>query len=168
MAERVEIVIAGRDKASGRHDVIVLDAGAVCRDECLEKLRRCAASDTQIGTVVPWSAATLAPQETDVGLVNAALDHATPRIYPDFVDDRAPCIYIKGEALRDAGGVDRLRDPVSLQSRVRTAGYRNVLCDDAYAGTFVTEAPLRGAPRPLAPIARLARTQIAIETQPTK
>jgi glycosyltransferase involved in cell wall biosynthesis len=168
MADRVEIVIAGRDAASGRHDVIVLDAGAVGRDECFEKLRRCAASDAQIGTVVPWSAATLAPQETDVDIVNAALDRASPRIYPDFADDRAPCMYIKAEALSDAGGAEMLRDPASLQSRVRAAGYRNVLCDDAYAGALVTEAPLQGAPRALAPIARLARTQIAIETQPAK
>jgi glycosyltransferase involved in cell wall biosynthesis len=168
MAERFEIVVAGRDKASGRRDVIVLDADAVAGEQCFEKLRRCAASDARIGTVVPWSAQTLAPQETDVGLVNAALDRAAPRIYPDCADDRAPCMYVKTEALRDAGGVDMLRDRASLQSRVRDAGYRSVLCDDAYAGTFTTEVPLRGTPSKLAPIARIARTQIAIETQPTK
>jgi hypothetical protein len=40
-----------------------------------------------------------------------------------------------------------------------------VLCDDAYAGHSVTEPPLSGAPRALAPVARLARTQIAIATR---
>ena len=59
MAERVEVVVAGRDKPSGRRDVIVLDPGAVMGDACYEKLRRCAASDERFGTVVPWSAAPL-------------------------------------------------------------------------------------------------------------
>ena len=168
MAERVEVVVAGRDEPSGRNDVVLLDASAVIGDECFERLRRCAASDARIGTVVPWSAGHLAPQETDVVLVNAALDRAGPRVFPDFIDDRAPCIYVSGRALRDAGGVDVLRDRAALQSRVRAAGYRNVLCDDAYAGGLASETASHGAPRALAPIARMARTQIAIEMQPTR
>ena len=88
MAERVEVVVAGRDEPSGRNDVVLLDASAVIGDECFERLRRCAASDARIGTVVPWSAGYLAPQETDVVLVNAALDRAGPRVFPDFIDDR--------------------------------------------------------------------------------
>jgi glycosyltransferase involved in cell wall biosynthesis len=165
MAERVEVVVAGRDKASGRHDVVLLDRDATVGDACFDKLRRCAAADARIGTVVPWSARTLVPQSTDVALVNAALDRASPRLYPDLDDAHAPCIYVKGRLLRDVGGADALSDRALLQSRARAAGYRNVLCDDAYAGTSAAGLASHGTPRTLAPVARLARTQVAIESR---
>ena len=168
MADRVEVVVAGRDEPSGRNDVVVHEAGVAISDALMEKLRRCAASDARIGAVVPWSTQLLAPQHADADVVNAALDRAAARVYPDFVDPAAPCIYVKAEALRRSGGVHTLRDRRMLQDRVRAAGYRIVLCDDAYAGTFATPLPLAGAPRDLAPIARLARTQIAIELQRAK
>jgi hypothetical protein len=69
--------------------------GTIPGDECFEKLRRCAASDARIGTVGAVVVQTLVPQETDVDLVNAALDRSAPRIYPDFDNDGARCMYIK-------------------------------------------------------------------------
>ena len=165
MDDRVEIVVPGRDKASGRHDVVLLDPEATVGDACFEKLRRCAAADARIGTVVPWSARTLVPPSKDAALVNAALDRASPRLYPDLEDAHAPCIYVKGRVLRHVGGADALSDRALLQSRVRAAGYRNVLCDDAYAGTNAPGLPSHGTPRTLAPMARLVRTQAAIAAQ---
>lgn len=168
MPERIEVVVAGRDKASGWHDVIVMDPDAVIDDRCIDKFRRCAASDARIGAVVPWSPQTLAPDGGDLRLANAALDRAAPRAYPDFEDERAPCIFVRGGVLREIGGAETLRDRAALHERVRAAGYRSVLCDDAFAGRSGLEARSRGAPRAVAPIARLARTQIAIGTQPDK
>jgi len=168
MPERIEVVVAGRDKPSGRHDVIVMDPDAVIDDRCIDKFRRCAASDARVGAAVPWSPQTLAPDGGDVRVANAALDRAAPRVYPDFEDERAPCIFVRGSVLREIGGAEALRDRAALHERVRAAGYRSVLCDDAYAGRSGVEAPSRGAPRVVAPIARLARTRIAIEAQPDR
>jgi len=61
MRDRVEVVVAGRDRPSGRSDVVVLDPDAVMGDGWLDKLRRCASSDPRIGTVVPWCESTLLP-----------------------------------------------------------------------------------------------------------
>lgn len=168
MPERIEVVVAGRDKPSGRHDVVVLDPDAVIDDGCLDKFRRCAASDARIGAIVPWSPQTLAPDSGDVQLTNAALGRAAPCAYPDFDDAHAPCILVRGRVLREIGGAEALRDREALHDRVRAAGYRSVLCDDAFAGRIGVEAPSRGAPRALAPIARLARTQVAIASHPDK
>ena len=107
MAERIEVVVAGRDKASGRHDVVLLDADAVAGDGWLERIRRCAASDARIGTIVPWSEATLAAGCADASRVSRALARAAPRVYPDIDDAQAPCIFVRGRVLREIGGRTR-------------------------------------------------------------
>jgi len=168
MRDRVEVVVAGRDRASGRSDVVMLDPDAVMGDGWLDKLTRCAASDPRVGTVVPWCASTLLPACSDVGLVDAGLAHASPRVYPDTDDTNAPCILVRGKVLREIGGDDPFADRARLRDAVRAAGYRTVLCDDAYAGGPADALPSAGTPRDIAPIARLARTQIAIEARDEK
>jgi glycosyltransferase involved in cell wall biosynthesis len=168
MAERVEVVVAGRDRPSGRHDVVVLDADAIVGQGCIDKLRRCADSDERIGIAVPWHAGSLLPACDDAEDIDAALARAAPRVYPDVDDARAPCVFVRGRALRRIGGAGALRDRTKLRDAVREAGYRNALCDDAYAGRRSSAAHSHGTPRNLAPIARLVRTQVAIEAQATK
>jgi glycosyltransferase involved in cell wall biosynthesis len=162
MADRVEVVVAGRDTPSGRHDTVLLDADAVTGEGWLDKLRRCAYSDERIGTAVPWNAGTLLPACADVERVDAALARAAPRVYADVDDVRSPCIFVRGQLLRAIGGADALRDRAVLRDAVLAAGFRNVLCDDAFAGGE-PHGHSHGTPRAIAPIARLVRTQVAIE-----
>jgi glycosyltransferase involved in cell wall biosynthesis len=168
MAERVEVVVAGRDRPSGRHDVVVLDADAIVGEGCIDKLRRCADADERIGTVVPWHAGSLLPASDDIGDIDAALARAAPRAYPDIDDTCAPCVFVRGRALRRIGGAEALRDRTRLLDALREAGYRSVLCDDAFAGRRSVMAHSHGTPRNLAPMARLVRTQVAIEAQSAK
>ena len=92
-----------------RHWILTLSIAAIATPLVAAQEMR-----LRIGTVVPWSARTLVPQATDAALVNAALDRASPRLYPDFDDAHAPCIYVRGRVLRDVGGADALSDRASL------------------------------------------------------
>jgi glycosyltransferase involved in cell wall biosynthesis len=168
MAERVEVVVAGRDRPSGRHDVVMLDADAIVGEGCIEKLRRGAASDERIGTVVPWHAESLLPACDDIGDIDAALARAAPLVYPDIDDTRAPCVFVRGRVLRRIGGADALRDRTKLRDAAREAGFRNVLCDEAFAGRRSAKMRSHGTPRNLVPLARLVRTQVAIVAQAAK
>ncbi|MFO1305836.1 MAG: glycosyltransferase [Burkholderiales bacterium] len=162
MPDRIEVVVAGRDRASGRRDVAVIEPDAVVDERCIEKLQRCASSDPGIGTAVPWTAQTLAPGHNDACVVDGSLDRSAPRVYPEAHDASAPCIFVRGAVLRRIGGREALGNRARLVERVREEGYRNVLCDDAFAARRGEEACAQGAPRDAVPIARLLRTQAAI------
>ena len=130
-------------------DVVLLNSDTVVTRGWLEKLSRCAASDPRIGTITPFSnnaeicslprfcVNNVWVPGRDAEPLVAALEHAAVPTYPDLPTGVGFCLYVR-RALLDAIGPF---DPVfglgygeenDLCLRAAAAGYRNVLCDDAF------------------------------------
>jgi GT2 family glycosyltransferase/glycosyltransferase involved in cell wall biosynthesis len=139
----------GMNLARDDADVVLLNSDAIVTRGWLDKLARCAASDARIGTVTPFSnnaeICSLPrfcqnnpwPPERDTAPMVKALEQAAVPSYPDLPTGVGFCFYIR-RALIDAIGVF---DPVfglgygeenDYCLRAARAGYRNVLCDDAF------------------------------------
>ena len=130
-------------------DVVLLNSDTVVTRGWLDKLSRCAASDPSIGTITPFSNNaeicslprfcvnnTWPPGKDPESLV-AALESAAVPTYPDLPTGVGFCLYIR-RALIDAIGTF---DPAfglgygeenDFCLRAAAAGYRNVLCEDAF------------------------------------
>jgi GT2 family glycosyltransferase/glycosyltransferase involved in cell wall biosynthesis len=130
-------------------DVVLLNSDTIVTRGWLDKLARCAQSDAAIGTVTPFSnnaeICSLPrhcennpwPPERDTEGMVQALEQAAVPSYPDLPTGVGFCLYIR-RALIDAIGVF---DPVfglgygeenDFCMRAASAGFRNVLCDDAF------------------------------------
>jgi glycosyltransferase involved in cell wall biosynthesis len=130
-------------------DVVLLNSDTVVTRGWLDALVRCAASDPAIGTITPFSnnaeICSLPrfcennpwPASRDAGTMVRALEWAAVPTYPDLPTGVGFCLYIR-HALIDAIG---MFDPVfglgygeenDLCMRAAAAGYRNVLCEDAF------------------------------------
>ena len=130
-------------------DVVLLNSDTVVTRGWLEKLARCAASDDRIGTITPFSnnaeicslphfcVNNAWEAGRDPGSLVAALEQAAVPTYPDLPTGVGFCLYVR-RALLDAIGKF---DPVfglgygeenDLSLRAAAAGYRNVLCEDAF------------------------------------
>ena len=130
-------------------DVVLLNSDTVVTRGWLEKLSRCAASDPRIGTITPFSnnaeicslprfcVNNAWPAGRDPESLVAALERAAAPTYPDLPTGVGFCLYVR-RALLDAIGAF---DPVfglgygeenDLCLRAAAAGYRNVLCEDAF------------------------------------
>jgi GT2 family glycosyltransferase/glycosyltransferase involved in cell wall biosynthesis len=135
--------------ARSRADVVLLNSDTVVTRDWLEKLARCAASDPRIGTITPFSnnaeicslprvcVNNAWPPERDPESLVSALECAAVPTYPDLPTGVGFCLYVR-RALLDAMGAF---DPVfglgygeenDLCLRAAAAGYRNVLCEDAF------------------------------------
>ncbi len=130
-------------------DVVLLNSDTIVTRGWLDKLARCAQSDPSIGTITPFSNnAEICsfprfcennpwPPKRDTEPVVRALELAAVPSYPDLPTGVGFCLYIR-RALIDAIGV---LDPVfglgygeenDFCMRAASAGFRNVLCDDAF------------------------------------
>jgi GT2 family glycosyltransferase/glycosyltransferase involved in cell wall biosynthesis len=130
-------------------DVVLLNSDTIVTRGWLDKLARCARSDPRIGTVTPFSNnAEICsfprfcqnnpwPPKQDTEPVVRALELAAAPSYPDIPTGVGFCLYIR-RSLIDAIGVF---DPVfglgygeenDFCMRAARAGFRNVLCDDAF------------------------------------
>jgi O-antigen biosynthesis protein len=139
----------GMGLARADADVVLLNSDTMVTRGWLEKLARCAHSDAAIGTVTPFSnnaeICSLPrfcennewPSDLDSEPMVLALEHAAVPSYPDLPTGVGFCFYIK-RTLIDAIGVF---DPVfglgygeenDFCMRAAGAGFRNVLCDDAF------------------------------------
>ncbi|MEP6997805.1 MAG: glycosyltransferase [Betaproteobacteria bacterium] len=135
--------------ARERADLVLLNSDTVVTRGWLDALARCAASDSTIGTITPFSnnaeICSLPrfcennrwPASRDAETMVRALERAAVPTYPDLPTGVGFCLYIR-RALIDAIGVF---DPVfglgygeenDLCMRAATAGFRNVLCEDAF------------------------------------
>ena len=130
-------------------DLVLLNSDTVVTRGWLDALTRCAASDPAIGTITPFSnnaeICSLPrfcendrwPASRDTEPMVEALARAAVPTYPDLPTGVGFCLYLR-RALVDAIG---MFDPVfglgygeenDLCMRAAAAGYRNVLCEDAF------------------------------------
>ncbi|HVR92541.1 MAG TPA: glycosyltransferase family 2 protein, partial [Casimicrobiaceae bacterium] len=139
----------GMSSARAGADVVLLNSDTIVTRGWLDKLVRCAQSDACIGTITPFSnnaeICSLPrfcennpwPPERDTEPMVRALERAAAPSYPDLPTGVGFCLYIR-RALIDSIGVF---DPVfglgygeenDFCMRAARAGFRNVLCDDAF------------------------------------
>jgi GT2 family glycosyltransferase/glycosyltransferase involved in cell wall biosynthesis len=139
----------GMSLARDDADVVLLNSDTIVTRGWLDKLARCAQSDPRIGTITPFSnnaeICSLPrfcennpwPPGRDTEPMVRALEQAAVPSYPELPTGVGFCLYIRRELI-DAIGVF---DPVfglgygeenDFCLRAARAGFRNVLCDDAF------------------------------------
>ncbi|HXX86219.1 MAG TPA: glycosyltransferase [Casimicrobiaceae bacterium] len=139
----------GIEKTRPGADVVLLNSDTVVTPGWMAALTRCARSDPSIGTITPFSnnaeICSLPrfcennpwPAERDAAALARALELAAVPTYPDLPTGVGFCLYVR-RALLDAIGAF---DPVfglgygeenDLCMRAAAAGFRNVLCEDAF------------------------------------
>lgn len=132
-----------------RRDVVLLNSDTVVTSGWLDALRRCAASSPHIGTITPFSnnaeicsfpefcADNPWPDGQDPEPVRAALARAAVPSYPDLPTGVGFCMYIRRALIEGIGIFDAAfglgyGEENDFCLRAAKAGWRNVLCDDAF------------------------------------
>jgi GT2 family glycosyltransferase/glycosyltransferase involved in cell wall biosynthesis len=140
---------ANRGMGLSRADAVLLNSDTIVTTGWLTALARCAASGPRIGTVTPFSnnaeicsfprfCENNAPGDgDDAEAVRAALARAAVPTYPCLPTGVGFCFYIRRELIDAIGVFDLAFGPGYGEEndycmRALAAGYRNVLCDDAY------------------------------------
>ncbi len=139
----------GMQEARPDADVVLLNSDTVVTSGWLDALVRCARSDASIGTTTPFSnnaeicslprfcENNAWPVERDAEPLAQALRLAAVPTYPDLPTGVGFCMYIRRALIEQIG----IFDPVfgmgygeenDLCMRAAAAGFRNVLCDDAF------------------------------------
>ena len=130
-------------------DVVLLNSDTIVSRGWLDKLARCAHSDPKIGTVTPFSnnaeICSLPrfcennpwPPGRDPETTLRALEQSAVPTYPDLPTGVGFCLYIRRELIDVLGGFDPVfglgyGEENDFCLRAAAAGYRNVLCDDAF------------------------------------
>ncbi len=143
------VASVNRAMATSRADVVLLNSDTVVTRGWLEALARAAASDPAIATITPFSNnAEICsfpefchnnPPPDDPERQAAAVRAATPvPEYPELPTAVGFCMYIRRRALDELGLFDEARfgrgygEENDFCRRAAAAGYRNVLCEDAY------------------------------------
>jgi GT2 family glycosyltransferase len=130
-------------------DVLLLNSDTIVTAGWLERMRRCADSDPCIGTVTPFSnnaeicsfpvlcrnnaLAELPP----IGQIAAALASRPPS-YPDIPTAVGFCMFVRRRLIERIGAFDAdtygkgYGEENDFCMRAVAAGFRNVLCDDAF------------------------------------
>jgi len=140
---------ANRGMKFSQRDVVLLNSDTIVTTGWLEALRRCVASEDRIGTATPFSNnAEICsyprfcmdngwPEGKDPEPTRAALARAAAPSYPDIPTGVGFCLYIKRAALDNIGFFDEAfgagyGEENDFCMRAKEAGFRNVLCDDAF------------------------------------
>ena len=140
---------ANRGFGLSRRDVVLLNSDTVVTDGWLEAMLRCAASDPSIGTITPWSnnAEILSyprfcvnnvwPAGADPQPVADAFARSAVPSYPDLPTGVGFCFFVRRALIDAVGGFDPAfgagyGEENDLCMRAAAAGWRNVLCDDAF------------------------------------
>jgi glycosyltransferase involved in cell wall biosynthesis len=148
---------------SSRGDVVVLGPQARVTRAWLHKLSRCAASDPRIGTVAPFGDEF--PECSAADLVNMAVEAAAVPLYPELPAATGFCLYVRRRVIDDIGMLEAGDEDAiaGFQGRTREAGYRNILCDDAYVAHTGFVALERGAHDDrLRPLRAMVRSQLEV------
>jgi len=199
------VATANRGMAHGQDDVVLLNSDTLVTPHWLDRLRRCAQSDARIGTITPFSnnaeicsfprfCENNAPP-ADPSRVAAAMALAAVPVYPELPTAVGFCMYIRRRVIETIGVFDPAfgrgyGEENDFSMRARGAGFRNVLCDDAFvvhlgARSFGVTMPARVeenvakvvarhpdylirvrefiAKDPLAPIRSMAASQLAVQ-----
>jgi GT2 family glycosyltransferase/glycosyltransferase involved in cell wall biosynthesis len=139
----------GMREARAGADVVLLNSDTIVTRGWLDKLARCAASDPRIGTITPFSnnaeicslprfcANNPWPAAQDPGPLVAALELAAVPTYPDLPTGVGFCLYVRRALIDAIGGFDPAfglgyGEENDFCLRAAAAGYRNVLCEDAF------------------------------------
>jgi O-antigen biosynthesis protein len=140
---------ANRGMTRSRADVVLLNSDTIVTAGWLDALQRCAGSDPRIGTITPFSNNAeicsfprlceneVWPEGTDPERVRAAIEAAAVPYYPDIPTGVGFCFYVR-RALIDAIGPFDVAfgagygEENDFCLRAHAAGFRNVLCDDAF------------------------------------
>ena len=139
----------GMREARARADLVLLNSDTIVTRGWLDKLARCAASDPRIGTITPFSnnaeicslprfcADNPWPATQDPGPLVTALELAAVPTYPDLPTGVGFCLYMRRALIEAIGGFDPAfglgyGEENDLCQRAIAAGYRNVLCEDAF------------------------------------
>jgi GT2 family glycosyltransferase len=130
------------------HDVILLNSDTVLTSGWLERLEACALSDPRIGTICPFSNNAILcsfprfceenPVPADPELVARVFAETGAPDYPELPTAMGFCFFLRREMLDEVGLFDTERfgegygEENDLCMRATEAGWRHVLCDDAY------------------------------------
>jgi GT2 family glycosyltransferase/glycosyltransferase involved in cell wall biosynthesis len=140
---------ANRGMARATHDVVLLNSDTIVTAGWLDALRRCAASDPRIGTVTPFSNnAEICsyprlcvehpwPTGLDPEPLRHALEDAAVPSYPDLPTGVGFCMFVRRALIDAIGTFDAAfgagyGEENDFCMRAHAAGFRNVLCDDAF------------------------------------
>ena len=140
---------ANRGMARSRADVVLLNSDTIVTEGWLDALARCVASDPAIGTATPFSNnAEICsyprfcednpwPEGTDPEPVRASIAAAAVPLYPDIPTGVGFCMYVRRALLDAIGAFDAAfgagyGEENDFCMRAAAAGFRNVLCDDAF------------------------------------
>jgi GT2 family glycosyltransferase len=139
---------ANRGMAAATGHPVLLNSDTVVTHGWLEALAQCLASDARIATATPWSnnaeivsvprfcAANPVPDDAQAW-ADAARASAT-HDYPELPTAVGFCMGVREEALQSLGGFDEARfgrgygEENDFCRRAAKAGWRNVLCEDAF------------------------------------
>ncbi len=137
-----------RGMSMNNNDVVLLNSDTLVTSDWLQKLKRCAASDSRIGTITPFSnnaeicsfplfcQSNPVPENPD--LVAQAIAFRQQPTYPEIPTAVGFCMYITRNCLKDIGLFNEqlfgkgYGEENDFCRRAVNAQYRNVLCDDAY------------------------------------
>jgi len=139
----------GMREARAGVDVVLLNSDTVVTEGWLDALVRCAQSDQTIGTITPFSnnaeicslprfcENNAWPEGVDPEPMAQALRAAATPVYPDLPTGVGFCLYIRRSLLDEIGDFDPVfglgyGEENDFCMRATAAGYRNVLCDDAF------------------------------------
>jgi O-antigen biosynthesis protein len=139
----------GMKDARATADVVLLNSDAVVTSGWLEALARCVHSDPAIGTATPFSnnaeicslpnfcENNAWPTGRDPETMAQALRQAAVPTYPDLPTGVGFCMYIRRGTLDAVGRFDPAfglgyGEENDFCMRAAAAGFRNVLCDDAF------------------------------------
>jgi GT2 family glycosyltransferase/glycosyltransferase involved in cell wall biosynthesis len=140
---------ANRGMRESRGDVVLLNSDTIVTPGWLEALRRCVASDPHIGTATPFSnnaeicsfprfcADNAWLDGSDPEPIRRALARAAVPTYPELPTGVGFCLYIRRTLIDAIGPFDPVFEPGYGEEndfcmRAIAAGFRNVLCDDAF------------------------------------
>ncbi|TMG92241.1 MAG: glycosyltransferase [Betaproteobacteria bacterium] len=139
----------GMSSARAGADVVLLNSDTIVTRGWLDKLVRCAQSDPCIGTITPFSnnaeICSLPrfcennpwPPERDAEPMVRALELAAAPSYPELPTGVGFCLYIRRTLIDSIGSFDPVfglgyGEENDFCMRAAGAGFRNVLCDDAF------------------------------------
>lgn len=135
-------------RLAGRDDVLLLNSDTAPGGDWLERITACAASDSRIASITPFSnngeivslpeLCRSAPMPEDPEQWALACLRAGPPTYPELPTAVGFCMYLRRACLDAIGGFDESTFGLGYGEendwcmRATTAGWRHVLCDDAF------------------------------------
>lgn len=129
-------------------DIVLLNADTLPAGDWMARIKACAASDLSIASITPFTnngeIASLPefcrnnPVPDDTNAWARACREAGPPAYPELPTAVGFCMYMRRAAIDEIGGFDECAfgrgygEENDWSMRARKAGWRNVLCDDAF------------------------------------